>query len=146
MKTKLLHLQQMVVVALGVIMLMAFSSCSDDDDEPAGDELTAVIVGTWAQDGDNDIFVVNANGTGVVYDSPELYEQKKDGASFTWTYKDGWVKAGIAGVQEEEMRAKSVSKNKIVWQRYDKDASDDDGYYKDAFGYYELWTWERYTK
>lgn len=129
-----------------VLACVNFASCSDDDDEPAGDELTSIIVGVWAQDGDNDIFVVNANGTGVVYDSPELYEQKKDGASLTWTYKDGWVKASIAGVQEEEMRAKSVSKNKIVWQRYYKEASDGDGYDKDAFGYYELWTWERYTK
>ena len=146
MKHKLLHLQSLVTVALCVIMAMAFTSCSDDDDEPAADDLTTIIVGTWAQDGDNDIFVVNANGTGVVYDSPELYAQKKDGANFTWSYKDGWVRASIAGVQEEEVRAKTVSKNKIVWQRYDKEATDGDGYDKDAFGYYELWTWERYTK
>ncbi len=144
MKHNLKHLQSLVAVALCVIMAMAFTSCSDDDDEPAGDELTSIIVGVWAQDDDNDILVVNANGTGVIYDSPELYEQKKDGASFTWTYKNGWVKASIAEDQEEEMRAKSVSKNKIVWQCYYKEASEGDGY--DAFGYYDLWTWERYTK
>lgn len=146
MKHKLLHLQSLVAVALCVIMAMAFTSCSDDDDEPAADELTTIIVGTWAQDGDDDIFVINANGTGVVYGSPELYAQKKDGDNFTWSYKDGWVRGGVAGVQEEEMRAKTVSKNKIVWQRYDKEASYGDGYDRDAFGYYELWTWERYTK
>ncbi|MDE5894662.1 MAG: hypothetical protein K2H00_01380 [Muribaculum intestinale] len=146
MKHKFLHLQSLVSVALCIIMAMTFTGCSDDDEEPTGDELTSIIVGVWAQDGDNDIFVVNANGPGEVYDSPELYEQKKDGASFVWTYKDGWVKAGIAGVQEEEMRAESVSKNKIVWRRYDKEVSTDDGYEKDAFGYYELWIWERYTK
>lgn len=149
MKHKLLHLQSLVAVALCVIMAMAFTSCSDDDDEPAADELTSIIVGVWAQDGDNDIFVVNANGTGVVYDSPALYEQKKDGTNFTWSYKDGWVRASTIHsdeVQVEEMRAKTVSKNKIVWQRYDNEASDGDGYDKDAFGYYDLWTWERYTK
>ena len=105
MKHNLKHLQSLVAVALCVIMAMAFTSCSDDDDEPASDELTSIIVGVWAQDGDNDIFVVKANGTGVVYDSPEMYEQKKDGASFTWTYKNGWVKTSIDGAQEEEMRA-----------------------------------------
>ena len=105
MKHKFLHLQSLVSVALCIIMAMTFTGCSDNDEEPTGDELTSIIVGVWAQDGDNDIFVVNANGTGEVYGSPELYEQKKDGASFVWTYKDGWVKAGIAGVQEEEMRA-----------------------------------------
>ena len=146
MKHKFLHLQSLVSVALCIIMAMTFTGCSDNDEEPTGDELTSIIVGVWAQDGDNDIFVVNANGTGEVYGSPEVYEQKKDGASFVWTYKDGWVKAGIAGVQEEEMRVESVSKNKIVWRRYDKEASTDDGYEKDAFGYYELWIWERYTK
>lgn len=42
MKHKLLHLQSLVAVALCVIMATAFTSCSDDDDEPAAD-----IVGTW---------------------------------------------------------------------------------------------------
>lgn len=146
MNIDLKHIQSLVTVALCVIMAIAFTSCSDDDDEPASDELTSIIVGVWAQDGDDDIFVVNSNGTGVVYGSPELYELKEEGTSFTWAYKDGWVKASIGGVQEEEMRAKSISQNKIIWQRYDKEASDGDGYDKDAFGYYELWTWERYTK
>ncbi len=146
MKTKFLHLQWLAAVVLSVVMSMSFTSCSDDDDEPVTDELSEIIVGAWAQDGDNDIFVVNANGTGVIYGSPELYEQKRNGTEFTWSYKNGWVKAGVEGVQEEEMRVKSLSRNKIVWQRYDKEASEDDGYDKDAFGYYELWTWERYTK
>lgn len=146
MKHNLKHLQSLMAVAVCAVMSMVFIGCSDDDEELTNDELTSIIVGTWAQDGDNDIFVVNANGTGVVYGSPELYEQKKDGASFTWTYSEGWIKASIAGIQEEEMRAQSVSPNKIVWQRYDKEASDNDGYYTDAFGYYELWTWERYVK
>lgn len=149
MKHKLLHLQSLVAVALCVIMAMAFTSCSDDDDEPATDELTSIIVGVWAQDGDNDIFVVNANGTGIGYENSTDYQNNKEGYKFNWSYKDGWVYVTIdfyGETQKEEMRAKSVSKNKIVWQRYDEEASDGDGYDKDAFGYYELWTWERYTK
>lgn len=43
MKHKILHLQSLVAVALCVIMAMAFTSCSDDDDEPASNS----IVGTW---------------------------------------------------------------------------------------------------
>ena len=43
MKHKFLHLQSLVAVALCVIMAMAFTSCSDDDDEPAGNS----VVGTW---------------------------------------------------------------------------------------------------
>lgn len=149
MKHKLFHLQSLVAVALCVIMAMAFTSCSDDDDEPAGDELTSIIVGDWAQDGDNDILTVNANGTGVGYENPTDYQNNREGYSFTWTYKDGWVNVNInfyGETQIEEMRAESVSRNKIVWRRYDKEAGSGEGYDKDAFGYYELWTWERYTK
>lgn len=39
MKHKLKHLQSLVAVALCVIMAMAFTSCSDDDDEPSSDNL-----------------------------------------------------------------------------------------------------------
>lgn len=49
----------------------------------------------------------------------------------------------------KKMRVKSVSQNKIVWQRYaipseDYDPSEDEWDGHDAFGYYDLWTWERY--
>lgn len=145
MKHKLLHLQSLVTVALCVIMAIAFTSCSDDDE----DELTSIIVGAWVQDGDNDIFVVNANGTGVGYEDLTDYQNNREGYKFNWSYKDGWVYVTIdfyGETQIEKMRAKSVSQNKIVWQRYDSEASDDDGYDKDANGYYELWTWERLTK
>ena len=145
MKHKLLHLQSLVTVALCVIMAIAFTSCSDDDE----DELTSIIVGAWVQDGDNDIFVVNANGTGVGYEDLTDYQNNREGYKFNWSYKDGWVYVTIdfyGDTQIEKMRAKSVSQNKIVWQRYDSEASDDDGYDKDANGYYELWTWERLTK
>lgn len=107
------------------------------------------MVGAWAQDGDNDIFVVNANGTGVGYENLTDYQNNLEGYKFNWSYKDGWVNVAIdfyGETQIEKMRTKSVSQNKIVWQRYDSEASDGDGYDKDAFGYYELWTWERLTK
>ena len=146
MRHNLKHLQSLVAVALCVIMAMAFTSCSDDDDEPDGNDLAKIVVGTWAQDGDDDILTINANGTGSWYNSPSDYENNQVASTFNWTYSDGWVTVTESGYQVEKMRAKSVSQNKIVWQRYDEEASDNDGYDKDAFGYYELWTWERYTK
>ncbi len=151
MKHKLLHLQSLVAVALCVIMAMAFTSCSDDDDEPAGNDLAKIVVGTWAQDGDNDILTINANGTGVGYDNPTAYQNNQVGYSFNWSYNDGWVTVTSEGEEVEKMRAKSVSQNKIVWQRYaipseSYDPSEDDWDGHDAFGYFDLWTWERYTK
>ena len=91
MKHKLLHLQSLVSVALCVIMAIAFTSCSDDDE----DELTSIIVGAWVQDGDNDIFVVNANGTGVGYEDLTDYQNNREGYKFNWSYKDGWVNITI---------------------------------------------------
>ena len=152
MRQKILHLQSLVAVALCVIMSMAFVSCSDDDDEPAGNDLAKIVVGTWAQDGDNDILTINANGTGVGYEDLTDYQNNREGYKFNWSYKDGWVYVTIdfyGETQIEKMRAKSVSQNKIVWQRYaipseNYDPSEDDWDGHDEFGYYDLWTWERY--
>lgn len=150
MKYALKHLQSLVAVALCVVMAMAFTSCSDDDDEPESNDLAKVVVGTWAQDGDNDILTINANGTGVWYDSPSDYQNNQVAATFNWKYNDGWVTVTEDGYEVEKMRAKSVSQNKIVWQRYETDTDhsinpdDYDGH--DSFGYYDLWTWERYSK
>lgn len=154
MKNKLKHLQSLVAVAMCVILCLALASCSDDDDEPAGNDLARVIVGTWAQDGDNDILTINANGTGLGYENPTSYQNNRVDFSFTWLYKDGWVSINIDhydDIQVEKMRAKSISQNKIVWQRYavesdGYDPSEDDWDGHDAFGYYDIWTWERYTK
>lgn len=151
MKHKLFHLQSLVAVALCVFMGMAFVSCSDDDDEPAGDDLAKVVVGTWAQDGDNDILTINANGTGVGYDNPAAYQNNQVGYRFNWSYKDGWVTVTVGGQEVEKLRAKSVSQSKIVWQQYaiasdGYDPSQDEWDGHDSFGYYDFWTWERYTK
>ncbi|MCM1036709.1 MAG: hypothetical protein NC406_05220 [Bacteroides sp.] len=151
MKHKLFSFQSLVAVALCVIMGVAFAACSDDDDEPAGDDLAKVVVGTWAQDGDNDILTINANGTGAGYDNPTAYHNNQVGYKFNWTYKDGWVTVTVGGQEVEKLRAKSVSQNKIVWQQYaiasdDYDPSQDEWDGHDAFGYYDFWTWERYTK
>lgn len=149
MKQKLLHLQSLVAVALCVIMSMALVSCSDDD-EPDGDNLAKIVVGTWAQDGDNDIFTIKADGTGEYYDRPEDYYAKHDGDKLTWKYSDGWftlfigeIEEGEASIDDFKMRVKSASKDKIVWKNYapvyGSRAYDD----TDAFGDYDLWTWER---
>lgn len=136
-----------VIVSTEDIEKVYFEETTESDK----DILLNIVVGVWAQDGDNDIFIVNADGTGIVYGSPELYEQKKDGGAFTWSYKNGWIYAGVKGVQEEEMRVEYLSENKIVWRRYAipsdyDDPSEDEWDGHDAFGYYEFWTWERYNK
>lgn len=144
MKHSLKHLQSLVAVALCVVMTMAFTSCSKDDDEPASDDLTSIVVGTWYwPDGsDDDIFVVNANGTGIGYENPSNYHNHKADYKFSWSYKDGWFNMNIdfyGEPQIEKMAARSVSKDKIVWERYDTEEGGDSSDY-------ELWTWERYSK
>ncbi len=140
MKHKLLHLQSLVAVALCVIMAMALNSCSDDDDEPA-DNLTSIIVGVWAQDGDNDIIVINKGGTGAGYEDPADYYDNNSYGSITWEYKNDYVYLNIGyygNIQKEKLKAISVSKNEIKWRRYRKD---EDGYFTNES---EEWTWTRY--
>lgn len=140
MKHKLLHLQSLVAVALCVIMAMALNSCSDDDDEPA-DNLTSIIVGVWAQDGDNDIIVINKGGTGAGYDNPADYYDNNSYGSITWEYKNDYVYLDLGyygNIQKEKLKAISVSKNEIKWRRY---WTDEDGYFTNES---EEWTWTRY--
>ena len=121
---------------LAVVMCVNFAACSDDDEEKvASDNLNKIIIGAWAQDGDDDIFVVNADGTGIGYEDEdeELYEQNEQCYTFVWAQKNEWIELDIdfyGTLQEEELRPESVSANKIVWRRY----RDYDTGTKDAFG------------
>lgn len=149
MKHFVKHLQSLVTVALCVIMAFTFTSCNKNEDEPAADNLSSIIVGVWAQDGDDDIMVFNANGTGMFYDSPADYAHKESSYNFTWNLKNEWLTINIDyygdgsyDYQEKCRPEKIVSKNKIIWKDYDEDFAHDG--LNDAFGYYRLWTWERY--
>lgn len=78
------------------ILCVNFAACSDDNEESTeSDNLQEIVVGAWAQDGDNDIFLVNADGTGIGYENSEDYEQNVPGYTFTWTYKNEWVEVKI---------------------------------------------------
>lgn len=139
------------LLAMAMIALLSFSlsSCSDDDEIPASNELTTVMLGAWAQDGDNDIFVIKANGTGNHYDCPEWYEQGENPNPLTWSYSDGLFVLSLGGEYEgqvEYMRAESVSDNKIVWRWYEDPYDSEFTYHEDEYGTYCLWTWERLKK
>ena len=141
------HLQSLVAVALCIIMAFAFIGCSKDDDEPATDNLSSIIVGIWAQDDDDDIIEFNANGTGMFYESPADYDRKEVSYSFTWNLKGDWLTINIDDGNGDDDQyklrpRKVISKDKIIWQDYDEEFSNEG--MKDSFGYYRLWTWERY--
>lgn len=154
MKNNFFNLQSLLTVTLCAIMSLSFAACSDDDDEPNGNDLIKIVVGTWAQNGDNDIFTINTNGTGAWYESPNDFQNDEVGSTLNWSYNDGWINITMdyyGSPQIEKMRAESVSQNKIVWKRYaipseHYDPSEDEWDGHDSFGYYDFWTWERYTK
>ena len=136
-----------VIVSTEDIEKVYFEETTESDK----DILLNIVVGVWAQDGDNDILRINADGTGVGYDNPTEYKNDNVGYSFNWSYDNGWVTVTSDGEVVEEMRTISVSQNKIVWQRYAipsdyYDPSEDEWDGHDAFGYYEFWIWERYNK
>lgn len=128
---------------------MNFTACSEDEEsentEISG--LKEILVGVWVQDGDDDIFVFNADGTGFVYANEESYLDNSYYTLLSWTNNNEWIYIDIPYYnQKEELRPESVSINKIVWRRYVEDNYVGDDCKKDAFGTYWLWTCERYTK
>ena len=144
MKHKLFNLQSLLAVALCVIMSVALASCGSYDEEPEGENLAKMVVGTWAQDGDDDILVLESNGKGSFYGSEEDYLTQGYKSECTWEVNGEWFSLVVEG-DKFSCRVISASKNKIVW----KDYSEDNPKYadgEDAFGYYRVWTWERYTK
>ena len=145
MNKTFLKLLSMTMIA---VLSFTFSSCSDDDEESASNELTSVMIGAWSQDGDDDIFVIQANGIGNHYACPERYEQGENPNPLTWSYSDGLFVLSLGGEYEgqvEYMRAESVSDNKIVWRRYEEPVGWE-LFYGDEYGTYCLWTWERLKK
>ena len=145
MNKTFLKLLSMTMIA---VLSFTFSSCSDDDEESASNELTSVMIGAWSQDGDDDIFVIQANGIGNHYTCPVCYEQGENPNPLTWSYSDGLFVLSLGGEYEgqvEYMRAESVSDNKIVWRRYEEPVGWE-LFYGDEYGTYCLWTWERLKK
>lgn len=139
---------KLLSLAMIAVLSFTFSSCSDDDEESASNELTSVMIGAWSQDGDNDIFVIKANGMGFHYDCPEWYEHDENPNPVTWSCSDGLFVLSLGGDYEgqvEYMRAESVADNKIVWRRYEDPTDWELSYYEDEYGTYCLWTWERIT-
>ena len=62
------------VVLTALLLCIPFSflqSCSDDDEKQNGFE-KIITRGAWAQDGDNDIFIFNSDGTWYTYEDIDL--------------------------------------------------------------------------
>ncbi|MBD5229461.1 MAG: hypothetical protein HDS69_05425 [Bacteroidales bacterium] len=128
MKHKLLHLQSLVAVALCVIMAMAFTSCSDDDDEPVGNN----IVGTWRlslKEDDGGFWYCQynfkSNGTLEVKDwSSEQKEPSSYEAKGTYTVSDSFITLKIDDEEEgtyEETYRFSIEGNKLIIFDYEDD-------------------------
>ena len=119
-------------LTLSAIMLcLNFSACSDDKDD--SNSLEKIIVGVWTQDGDDDIPVINADGTGFWYYDLLSYlkHDEENGEPLSWTCNDNkWITIKLESEGEELLVPESISANKIVWL----DENRDDGH----------WIWERY--
>lgn len=95
MRHKILNLKSLFALAVCVAMSMAIISCSDNDDEPDSNDLAKILIGVWAQDGDNDILTINVGGTGTGYDNSSDYQNNRESYQLTWNYSDGWVNMTI---------------------------------------------------
>ena len=130
---------------LAIVMSFNFTACSSDND-PQQDEnnttdLSKAIIGTWVQDGDDDILVVKSDGTMTWYEDEKDYKAQEISCIYTWSIKNNWLKGYWEDKLEIEARPAEITKDKIIWKDYESL-----GEYSDSYGKYRLWTWERYTK
>ena len=79
------------MVLLTIVFCVNFTACSEDEEsentEISG--LKEILVGVWVQDGDDDIFVFNADGTGFVYANEESYLDNSYYTLLSWTNNTG---------------------------------------------------------
>lgn len=124
MKHKLLNLQSLVTVALCVVMAMAFTSCGNDDDEPANNS----IVGTWrlsVKDSDGSFhncqFNFKSDGTLQVKDwNSENKEPSSYEADGCYTISSSFITITVYGEGgwEETFRF-SIEGNKLIIYDFD---------------------------
>ena len=128
-----------------VLMCVNFASCSGSDDDPTEENVTdlnKIIIGTWVQDGDDDVMVIKSDKTVTWYENEADYKNNEVSDIMEWEVKGEWLKIYDNGRLHTEARPKEVNTNVIIWKDYDEYEND----YSDSYGDYRLWTWERYSK
>lgn len=157
MKNKIFSFQTLVAVMLSVVMSIAFTSCSDNDDDSSTDNLSSILIGTWSvQDPDDDssdsqILKINSYKNGVfegVWDDEDPY-------AFRLEKKNGYYESK-EDLEIWHYRPISVSQNQIIWHVYDADQYDNPNFnknpdnpeynlyfLKDEYGYYYADKWVR---
>lgn len=128
---------------LAMVLSVSFTACSDNGDK---DEITSnsFLIGVWIESWYDDIIELKADRSGYYAE----FLDDTEVASFHWTYKDGMLTYVMADGEIEEARLVNQSEDKILWKHYVNypDAYNSNVIKKDDYGYYYMWTWERYTK
>ena len=128
-----------------LIAFTAFSACNNENNsieiEENNNDLSKILIGTWVQDGDDDVIVIKADGHVEWYENENDYKNQKIHDRYQWKLKNEWLYIYDQYENIEEMRPKEVHKN--ISARKDYHGNKDE---YDSYGYYSLWTWERYTK
>ena len=76
--------KKLLLIAIALLTVGSFASCSDDDDEDAYSNYKSLIIGSWKVDYEDGYSVTtfNQNGTGIDYEYD--YEFGEDEEDFTW--------------------------------------------------------------
>ena len=132
------------IALFAVLMCVNFTACSSDEGAPTEKpiDLSKIIIGTWMQDSDDDILVVNSNQTLGRYRNETDYKNNEEPDIFQWEIKNEWFILYYEGESVGEMCTKEIKDNMIVWKVYSEYEND----YSDNYGNYSLWIWERYAR
>lgn len=137
-----MHMWKFCIFSFFLIYSICLLPSCKKDDEPNNKNLSVIMVGVWNQDGDDDILVINSNGTGSSYDDLEDYRHNIIDTDVVWELNNDFIYLSFVyengESQDEKLKAISVTNDKIIWYRYEE--------FKGEFSdtEYELWTWIRF--
>lgn len=129
-----------------VLLSVNFVACGGSDDAPTEESpknLSKIIIGTWEQDGDDDIIVVKSDGTFTWYYDEIDYKNGEVAEINTWKIKGKeWLYIyDDEGDLDWELFPAEVNEDLIIWKDYN-----DYGELSDSYGKYSRWRWTRYDK
>lgn len=124
------------------VSTMSLTACSSDDDDDDAIGGAKGFVGIWTQSGDDDIFVLNSDGTWVTYEDEECYSKGIKAYFGNWKVNNStFIFQGEGWIDDETGEIEYYNEEPEFYEIID--ISDDRIILKNEW---RTWTWVRYKK
>lgn len=110
--------KKLLLIAIALLTVGSFASCSDDDDEDAYSNYKSLIIGSWKVDYEDGYSVVTfyTDETGTSYNYDYEYDEVEE-SEFTWHLSDNKLHVKIDG-QESISTIKKLTQTELIMTIY----------------------------